>query len=98
MLREGREPLAGAKEEYSFYLKLGAGTLGARPESPCLTGSQELGQRQVTDPQRGITKRKSNVQSQRSHEPKDRSCPSLGQKWHRATQNRLGVSCGERGP
>lgn len=43
MLREGREPLAGAKEEYSFYLKLGAGTLGAGPESPCLTSSQGTG-------------------------------------------------------
>lgn len=111
MLREDREPLAGAKEEYSFYLKLGAGTLGARPESPCLTGSQELGQRQATDPHRGIRKRKSDAQSLEAHDrlqgaqgpdlplgPGHSSRGSeLGYKWHQATQNRLEVSYAGRG-
>lgn len=79
MLREGREPLAGAKEEYSFYLKLGAGTLGARPESPCLTGSQGTGAEagdstegnQEEEQQCSVTEKPKTV----CNEPKGRTCP-----------------------
>ena len=79
MLREGREPLAGAKEEYSFYLKLGAGTLGAGPESPCLTGSQGTGAEagdstegnQEEEQQCSVTEKPKTV----CDEPKGRTCP-----------------------